>query len=78
MRKSCFGTLEEEKRIAFFNPKNLVDENCALLDLHKISDDVARAVACFEVTKQADGSLKCKYRFSDKGKSLERLSRHLG
>ncbi len=70
--------LEEEKTLAFFDPGGLFDENGALLDLHKLPPAVRRAIAGLEVINQADGSLKFKYRFSDKGKSLERISRHLG
>jgi phage terminase small subunit len=70
--------LEEEKTLAFFDPGGLVDENGRLLDLHKLPPDVRRAIAGLEIIKQVDGNLKYKYRFTDKGKSLERISRHLG
>ncbi len=70
--------LEEEGLLAFLNPQGLVNENGKLLDLHELPEDVARAIVGLEVIKQIDGSLKYKYRFTDKGKSLERLSRHLG
>jgi phage terminase small subunit len=70
--------LEEEGRLAFLNPQGLVNEKGKLLDLHELPEDVARAIVGLDVVRQNDGSLKYKYRFSDKGKSLERLSRHLG
>jgi phage terminase small subunit len=70
--------LEEEGRLAFLNPQGLVNRNGKLLDLHELPEDVARAIVGLEVIRQNDGSLKYKYRFADKGKSLERLSRHLG
>jgi phage terminase small subunit len=70
--------LEEEKCIAFFDPRNLVDRKGKLIPLYRLPTEVSRAIVGFEAIKQADGSLKFKYRFSDKGKSLERLSRHLG
>lgn len=70
--------LEEEGRLAFLNPQGLVNENGMLLDLHELPEDVARAIVGLDVVRQIDGSLKYKYRFTDKGKSLERLSRHLG
>jgi phage terminase small subunit len=70
--------LEEEGRLAFLNPQGLVNENGKLLDLRELPEDVARAIVGLEVVRQNDGSLKYKYRFTDKGKSLERLSRHLG
>jgi phage terminase small subunit len=70
--------LREEMTLAFLNPQRLVDENGKLLDLHELDEDVARAIAGLEVIKQADGTLKYKYRLNNKGRSLERLSRHLG
>jgi phage terminase small subunit len=70
--------LEEESRLAFLNPQGLVNENGKLLDLHELPEDVARAIVCLDVVRQNDGSLKYKYRFSDKGKSLERLERIMG
>jgi phage terminase small subunit len=70
--------LEEEKCIAFFDPRNLFDETGKLIPLYRLPTEVSRAIVGFGTIKQADGSLKYKYRFSDKGKSLERISRHLG
>jgi phage terminase small subunit len=70
--------LEEEGRLAFLNPQGLVNENGKLLDLHELPEDVARAIVGLDVMRQTDGSLKYKYRFSDKGKSLERLERIVG
>jgi phage terminase small subunit len=70
--------LEEEGRLAFYDPVNLVDKNGVPLDLHKLPEDIRRAIAGLDVIRQADGSLKFKYKFSDKGKSLERLHRHKG
>jgi phage terminase small subunit len=69
--------LREEMCLAFLNPHGLVDKNGKLLDLHKLPEDVARAIVGLEVTEVA-GILKYKYKFSDKGRSLERISRHLG
>jgi phage terminase small subunit len=70
--------LREETRLAFFDPAGLVDKNGKLLDLRKLPEDARRAIVGLEVIKQGDGNLKFKYKFSDKGKSLERISRHLG
>jgi hypothetical protein len=55
-----------------------VDAAGTLLDLHKLPEDVARAITGIEVVKQVDGSLKFKYRFADKGRALERLEKHKG
>jgi phage terminase small subunit len=70
--------LKEEMCLAFLNPQKLVDENGELLDLHELPEDVARAIVGLEIIKQSDGKLKFKYRFSDKGKSLDRLERIQG
>jgi phage terminase small subunit len=69
---------EEEGRLAFLNPQGLVNENGKLLDLQELPEDVARAIVGLDVVRQNDGSLKYKYRFTDKGKSLERLERIVG
>lgn len=70
--------LREEARLAFVDPRQLCDENGEQIPLHKLPDDIARAITGLEVIKLVDGSPKYKYKFSDKGKSLERLERHLG
>lgn len=70
--------LREEARLAFLDPRTLVDTDGKLIDLHKLPEDAARAISGLEVIEHADGKLKFKYRFNDKGRSLERISRHLG
>ncbi len=70
--------LREEMRLAYLNPSSLFDENGSQIPIHKLPEDVARAITGLEVIEQADGKVKHKYKFSDKGKALERLSRHLG
>jgi phage terminase small subunit len=70
--------LREEMRLAFFDPVGLFDENGTLLNLNKLPEDARRAIAGLDVIRQVDGSLKFKYRLESKGRSLERISRHLG
>jgi phage terminase small subunit len=70
--------LREEMCLAFFNPQGLVDEEGKLLDLNILPEEVARAIMGLEVISQPKGKLKFKYRFSDKGKSLERLEKYKG
>ena len=70
--------LREEKRLAFIDPIELVDGNGKLLGLHELPVDIRRAIQGLEIITLVDGSLKYKYKFSDKGRSLERLERHLG
>jgi phage terminase small subunit len=70
--------LREEMRLAYFDPAGLVDDNGKPLRLHELPEDVRRAIAGLEVVEQADGTLKFKYRFNDKGRSLERLEKICG
>jgi phage terminase small subunit len=70
--------LREEMCLAFFNPQRLVDKKGKLIDLQKLPEDVARAIVGLEVITQPKDKLKFKYKFSDKGKSLDRLERIKG
>ena len=70
--------LREEARLAFFDPLGLMDKSGKQLPLHKLPEDVRRAIVGLEIIQQPKGAQKFKYKFSDKGKSLERISKHLG
>ena len=71
--------LREEGRLSFLDPMDLVDENGNQLPLHKLPNDVRRAIVGLEIIEgPIKGVVKYKYKFSDKGKSLERISKHLG
>jgi phage terminase small subunit len=70
--------LREEMCLAFFDPGELVDKNGNQLPLHKLPGTVRRAIAGLEVITQPKGKLKFKYKFSDKGRSLDRLERIQG
>ena len=70
--------LREEARLAFLDPVGLMDKNGKQLPIHKLPEDVRRVIVGLEIIQQPPKALKYKYKFSDKGKSLERLSRHLG
>lgn len=70
--------LREEARLAFVDLRQLCDKNGNQIPLHKLPDDIARAIIGLEMIQQPLGPPKYKYKFSDKGKSLERLERHLG
>ena len=74
--------LQEYARIAFLDPRQLVDENGTILPLHKLSDDVAAAIAGLDAKRMAgeDGAT-CeimKYKFIDKRASLADVAKHLG
>ncbi len=45
--------LQEYARIAFLDPRKLVDENGNPLPLHKLSDDVAAAIAGLDARRMA-------------------------
>ena len=70
--------LKEEMCLSFLDPALLFDlEKGSLIPPYKLPEFVRRAIVGLEVSEWPDGSTKYKYKFSDKGKSLERLSRHL-
>ena len=70
--------LREEMCIAYFDPAGLVDEDGNPLSLRMIPEKVRRAIAGVDIIRQADGGVKYKFRFSDKGRSLDRLERIKG
>ncbi len=70
--------LREEARLAFADLRQLFDEKGTIIPLHKLPDDIVRAVIGLEVITEVGEITRYKYKFSDKGKSLERLERHLG
>jgi len=72
--------LLEEKRIAFADIRHLF-KDFVLVAPSELPEDIARAVNGIEIIEtEVDGvvTTKYKYKLSDKGKSLERISRHLG
>ena len=54
----------------------------SLIPIKDLPEEVARVVSSYKVTeffdKDGNRTAKHEYRFWDKGRSLERLSRHLG
>ena len=74
--------LQEYARLAFLDPRKLADENGNLLPLHKLSDDVAAAIAGFDAKRMAgedgDSFEILKYKFVDKRASLADVAKHLG
>lgn len=67
-------TIKEVSRLAFCDPRKLVDENGRLKKLHEIDDDTAAAIASVEVDK--DGGIK--YRFWDKNSAIEKAAKVQG
>ena len=77
--------LQEYARIAFLDPRQLVDENGTILPLHKLSGDVAAAIAGLDAKRMTgedgdsgDSFEILKYKFVDKRASLADVAKHLG
>jgi phage terminase small subunit len=75
--------LDEERCIAFFDIRELVDENNNLIPLMQLPSNIARAISIMDIRDHYDreGALigrTYKYKFHDKGRSLERLAKHKG
>ena len=72
----------EESCVAFLDPIDLFDKDGSLVAPHELPERIRRAISSVEVieVKSEDGEKlhKYKYKFWDKGKSLERISKHLG
>src|SRR5213079_2027770 len=66
--------LLERARLAFLDPRKLVDAKGKALGLHQLDDDTAAAVAGFEVERGRVAKIK----LLDKGASLTALEKHLG
>lgn len=77
--------LREMARLAFIDPRKLVGPGGAVLPLHELDEDTARAVASMEVSQDfeftEDGKVPAGYtkkvKLWDKRASLEMLGRHL-
>jgi len=73
----------EESCVAFLDPIDLFDKEGSIVAPHELPERIRRAIASVEVKElKSDGDgekrYKYKYKFWDKGKSLERISKHLG
>lgn len=81
-------TLREVARLAYFDPRKLLDENGNQKLLHQLDDDTAAAVAGLEIedklnpadagSKVRTTSLTFKYKIADKNSALDKAMRHLG
>jgi len=73
--------INEEKCISLFNPKQLFDEAGSMISPEKLPDEIARNISNLEVINVVISDkvkeVRYKYKFWDKGKSLERLSKHM-
>jgi phage terminase small subunit len=73
--------LKEEASIAFQIVGAIFDKNGKLIRPDELPEEVQRAIAGLEIIETESGpekTVKYKYKFWDKGRSLERLEKHLG
>ena len=67
-------TLREVRRLAFSDPRNIVNEDGSIKRLNELDADTAAAVSSYEVDK--DGVIK--YKFWDKNSALEKAAKVQG
>jgi len=70
--------LKEAARIAFFDPRKLLDEHGNMRQLSMLDADTAAGVAAFDFVSSESGKQITKIRLADKNSSLEKLMRYLG
>lgn len=78
--------LTEIARLAFFDPRKLLNADGSPKSVSELDDDTAAAVAGMEVTEEFRGSGEDrvfvgsvkKYKFADKNAALEKLAKHFG
>lgn len=67
-------TIREVARLAFSDPRNIVNPDGSIKKLHELDAETAAAVASYEVDK--DGVIK--YKFWDKNSALEKAAKVQG
>lgn len=67
-------TIREVRRLAYSDPRNIMDENGRIKKLHELDADTAAAVSSYEVDK--DGVVK--YKFWDKNSALDKAAKVQG
>lgn len=71
--------MHELARVAYFNPKNMNDQDGRPLALHELDDDTAAALAAIEVEVGDDGTVRlARYRPFEKVTALDKASKILG
>lgn len=73
--------LTEIAKLAFFDPRKLLNNDGTPKGIHELDDDTAAAVAGVEVVTKGNDDVGyadiLKIKIADKGQNLERLGRHL-
>ena len=73
--------LQEEKCLSFYDVADIFNENGTIKNIHDIPEDLRRAIAGVQVNEifgREHRTVKTKIKLADKGRSLERISKHLG
>lgn len=69
--------VRELARIAFGDPRKLLNDDGTLKPLHELDDDTAATISSFEMTELGEAKLS-KAKVWDKNAALDKLMRHLG
>lgn len=87
MQLSTERTLREVARLAYFDPRKLLDSTGRPKPLSELDDDTAAAIAGLEVVDKYEAepgsdektlSTVIKYKFADKNAALDKAMKHLG
>lgn len=73
-RVTADRTVREIARLAFVDPRRLVNEDGSFKGLHELDEDLAAAVSSIEVDEYG----KVKYKLWSKNQALDMLMKHLG
>jgi len=70
------------EQLAFLDPRKIMNPDGSLVKPYDLPEETARAISGIEVIETYDfegnKTVKYKFRFWDKGRSLERISKYLG
>lgn len=73
--------LKEIAKLAFFDPRKLLNGDGTPKQIHELDDDTAAAVAGIDIVTKGNDDVGfadiMKIKLADKGQNLERLGRHL-
>lgn len=70
--------LQELARVAFFDPRKLLNIDGTVKKLNELDDDTAAAIASLEVETTASGAIVVKTRACDKMSAIEKAMRYRG
>ena len=73
--------LQEEKCLSFYDIANIFNADGTMKNIHAIPENLRRAIAGVQVNEvfgREHRTIKTKIKLADKGRSLERISKHLG